>query len=494
MDAMINKNGLNLKLIVIIVILLITITFLTNFYGGADIYDYSDTAKFFSDKYNAKIRTSHSYLYGLVHTPFVFLFENYFAFKITSLLSLFLIIYSIYLISGRNKKALWLALLSPITWYMAPWISPIQLATLLFLWSYYFIKKYDQDNKIKNLFYSGVLIGLAWAFWDAVLFFIPLLVISFLYDKKLIHVLYFSIFVFIGVLPRLILDQILFGFAFFGIIRHITASLTLVIYGGFYNQTSLSGFISFILVLLFIPVYTYLIFKRKIFKENKKTTIFLILSIILLIFNSQIRYLLLIVPIIILVIYKHMTKKQFIIQIVISLILILLVINPYIIQIKSEITGREPTVKGMEFGSFFINIPYIQINPGFRTDLILLDLQDIEKEYPDQTFVIGNSHDSYQTLADIYWGSNIEEFVSIQDYNLFLLDDPIIFQKEFCSNTNIRNRRDICSSIYIRKAFNDEIDYESIIYSISEEDNLDIEGFKLVKKYRTLSLFEKDES
>ena len=50
-----------------------------------------------------------------------------------------IIVYSVYIISNRNKKSLWMILLSPIIWYMAPWISPIQLASLFFLWGYYFI-------------------------------------------------------------------------------------------------------------------------------------------------------------------------------------------------------------------------------------------------------------------------------------------------------------------------------------------------------------------
>ena len=130
-------------LIASIIVLFVSVTLLTNFYGGADIYDYSDVAKYFSGEYPAKIRTSHSYLYGLIHTPFVDLFNSYLVFKITSLICLFLIVYSVYRISNRDKRALWLALLSPIVWYMAPWISPIQLSSLLFLWGWHFIKKYD---------------------------------------------------------------------------------------------------------------------------------------------------------------------------------------------------------------------------------------------------------------------------------------------------------------------------------------------------------------
>ena len=260
-----------IALLILFSILLIAMTLVTNFVGNTDLKDYTSVAKFFAGKFNADIRTSHSYLYGFLHSPFIYLFENFIAFKITSLLSLFLIIYSAYIISKKDKRVLWLTLFAPIVWFMAPWISPIQISSLLFLWGYYFIRKYDSDdgnNKIRHLFYSGALLGLAAAIWDGAIFFAPLLGISFLYNKKLFHGFYFSVFFLIGMLPRLILDQILFGFAFFGVIRHIFASLTLTIYGGFYNQGSLYGLTSFALVLLFIPWFSYLIFKKKVFLEK----------------------------------------------------------------------------------------------------------------------------------------------------------------------------------------------------------------------------------
>ena len=282
------------------IILLTLISLFTKFYGNADIYDYANVAKFFAGDLEAKIRTSHSYLYGLIHSPIVDITDSFLVFKFSNLIFLSLIIYSVYYISGKNKKALWLMAFSPLVWYMAPWVSPIQLASLLFLWGYYFIKEYSLNPKLKHLSYSGILIGLSWAFWDGVLFFMPLLAISFLYNKKLSHFFLFILSIGIGILPRLILDQVLFGFAFYGIIRHILASMALFLYGGFYNQSSLSGLLNFILLIVFIPWSSCLMLKKRIFNQNKQTLIFILLSLFVLIANSQIRLLLLITPIIIL--------------------------------------------------------------------------------------------------------------------------------------------------------------------------------------------------
>lgn len=482
-----SKN--ELRVFAILIVLMVGMTLLTKFEGGADIYDYSDTAKFFSGKYDAKIRTSHSYLYGLIHTPFVWLFENFLIFKVTSLLSLFLIIYSVYILSGKDKKSLWLIVLSPIIWYMAPWISPIQSSSLLFLWAWYFIKKYNLSGSAKPLFYSGVLAGLSWAFWDGILFFIPLFIVSFFYDRKLMHGIYFVAFVLIGTLPRIILDYALFGFPFFTPVRHIMASLALTFLGGFYEQGSLWGVGNFILLIVFMPVFTYLIFKKEIFLQDKKSAIFILLSVVLLIINSQIRFILLIVPIIILSVNKNLEKNKFIIQIIVSLVLILLVINPYLIQVKFDTgIGGE---KGTEFESFIKNVKELNLNNRFERNIINSDIQEIVAKYQSELFVVGNSPDDYRVLANLYWGDNVKEFVSIEDYELHFSNNSIVAEKEICSNIKIKERRDICASVWIRKAFGDETDYSSIKYGISFDDKIELEGFQLVRQYERLSLFEK---
>lgn len=474
-------------LLFIITILMILISFLTHFYGNTDVIEYLDISKYFSGDYAAKIRTTHSYLFGLIHTPIVSIAKNFFIFKITGLIFLFALIYSVYLISGKNKKDLWLILLSPIVWYIAPWASPIQIATLLFLWAYYFIKKYDEIARLSSLFYSGILLGLAWAFWDGIIFFWPLLLISFLYNKKFSHVIISIIALLIGLIPRLILDYFLFNSVFFGISRYIFATLSFMFYGGLYNQGRDFGFFLLIQVLFFIPFYSFLLFSKRIFKENKKAIIFLILSFPVIVFNSQIRFALLIVPIIILILTKYFNKKQYITQLAIFIILTLIIINPYLIQIKYKTNGDE-------FGNLIKNLFSLKFKNEFNQDLISLDLNNIAKDYHNQVFVVGNTADIYRTLANIYWGDKVKEFVSIEDYLLYLKNNSVISKKEFCSNLNIRERRDICVSVWIEKNSKDSTDYNSIKYAISEDNFLSLPNFTLIKKYRTLSLFEKNQT
>lgn len=482
-----NKNKLTRNEIIAFVVvftLLVLLTLFTRFYGTTDIKDYTNVSKFLAGDYNAKIRSSHSFLYGAINSPFVGLFNNFFIFKIISLVSLLLLILSVYYISGKNKRALWLMLFSPIVWYMAPWISPIQTASLLLLWGYYFINKYEKENKIKYLFYSGLFVGLGWGFWGSILFFGILLGISFLYNKKLNHVLIFVLAVFLGLLPNLILDYILFGFPFYTTIKHIMAVIAFSIFGGFYNQGSDFNLINLITVLFFIPWILYLIFDKKIFNQNKKQIIFLILSFLLLISNPQIRIALAIVPIMIVLLSSKLSKKQFYFQIAVFLIITLIVVNPYLIQIKYQTNNPE-------FASLVKNFQNTKVSSEFYENIIFSDLRQISEDYSDEVFVVGNTMDEYADLAFIYWGDDIKEFVSIQDYNLFLNNETTLQQQTFCTKSKIANRRDYCISMTLRKSFNDKTNYSTINYALSPDEKLELENFELVKKYQKLNVFEK---
>jgi len=478
----------NKIIISIAVLLLILITLATSYYGSIDIGDYSDTAKYFAGEYSAKIRSSHSYLFGFLHAPLL-LAKSFIGFKIISLILLFLIIYSVYKISNKNQKAFLLVLFSPIIWYMAPWINPIQLASLILLWAYYFINKYEEADKLKYLIYSGILIGVGWAFWNTLLYFGLFLAIAFLYNKKTIHAFYFAFFVFIGLIPRLILDQLLFNFAFYTVVKTTLSNLLATFLGGIYSDAGTSyKLISFLLVFLAIPIYFWRFYSKKLFKKNKKTMIFLTLSILLILSNPQIRYTLTIVPVIILIMVQKLDKLQFKKQLIISAVILLLFINPYIIQISHNINGK---TFGIETTEFLRNINNLKFSPEFPSDLLEQDLAQISKDYPNQTFVVGNAPDEYQALAHFYWGANIKEFVSIQDYELFLKNESILFEKTFMPQPNINCRRQFWIAGGLKKNENDNTDYEGITLAIGVREPIELDGFNLSKNYTILYLSEK---
>ena len=302
---------LNFKLVIIVFIALSAVVFSTKYYGSTDIGDYADTSKFFAGEYKAKLRSSHSYLLGIVHAPLFKIFKSFIIFKLTNLLIFALMIYLIYILSGKNIKVLWLMLFSPVIWYMAPWINPIQIASLFFFLAYFFIKKFNESEKMRFLFFSGVLVGLAWAFWDAVIFFSFLFAISFLYNKKLYHFICFFLFVLIGLSPKLIADQIIFNFAFMGILRYFSGILSSVFFNGLYGNIAGSiSVLSFISLIFFIPLFSYKLYSKSNWIENKKLLIFLSLSFLLILNSLQIRYTLMIIPIIIFELGKKLSMRK----------------------------------------------------------------------------------------------------------------------------------------------------------------------------------------
>jgi hypothetical protein len=477
----------NRKLILGIFILLCIIALLTNFYGSSDTGDYSYAAKFFAGKQPAKIRSSHSYLFGFIHAPLVSLTENFVTFKITSLIFLFLIILSVYYITNKDKKALWLILLSPVVWYMAPWISPIQLSGLLLLWAYHFLEKYDRESKIKFLAISGILIGLGWAIYDTIFYFGFLLAICFLWNKKLSHSVYFLIFLAIGLLPRLILDYYLFNFPFFSMIKSFFGGISNM-WGGIYNRPSFhtpKTLASLSSIILAIPLIFWKFYKPGLFKENKKTMIFLSLSMLLLFINPQIRYSLLITPIFILIISKNISESLFKKQIIFSVLVIILFITPYLIQINYSI---DKSINGAEFTEILEKRLNITLDKGSENQRLTENLNSLSEDYPDKTFVVGSGSDDFQVLAGLYWGDNIQELVSSEDYNLYFKNSSVLFEKKFMPVPNIRERRQWWLAGGINKNENDETDYQNISFAISIDEPAKIPNFKFIKRYGRLYL------
>lgn len=477
---------LNKKIIILVILLLLALSILTSYVGGNDVHDYADVAKFFAGEYSAKIRTSHSLLYGFIHAPLVSLFNSFLVMKITSVLWISLIILSVYYISNKDKRALLLILASPIVWFMGPWINPIQLAGLLFLWSFYFINKFDRTEKKIYLIYAGLLAGLSWAFWNTVIFILFFLIVVFFYNRNVNNLVIFIFFIFIGLSPLLILDQVLFGLPFYSIIRHFIGVVVTSLYGSIYpgvNQVtnSIANYIGFIIML---PFFGYTLFSRKFFKKNKKEIIFLMLVLLFFLLNPQIRYIIFFWPILMLYLPRALNEKQFKIQLTIFVIISLVVINPYIIQTKYSTNSPDLTFLVSNFGKWTIS----DIN---RDRLMEEDLKNIIKANPDTIFVVGNEPDNYALLAFLYWGSEVEEFVSIQDYNLYLNNESNLFSRTIKSQPRIEDRRQIWISGGLQKNENDATDYESITYGISIGEPINLEGFELIEAYDVLHLSKK---
>lgn len=473
-----------IKTAIILLILLSLISLLTKFYGPTDSKDYASVAKFFAGEYAAKIRTSHSLLYGFIHAPLIKLFKSFWLMKLTSLLWLALLIISIYYLSGKNRKTLLLIVASPVVWYIGPWISSIQLSSLLFLWGFFFIRKYEKTLNKKYLFYSGVLFGLSWAFWNSVVFFLFFFIITFFYNKNVNHIALFLISILVGFFPLLIFDYLVYNFPFYSTIKFLFGAYAVTAYGGIYNGTNLlsSSIFSLIIFIIMMPFFSYVLILKKIFSENKRSILFLIFGFAFFLVNPQIRYLLFLWPILIIYLGKNLNDKQFKIQLIIFFVLSLLVVAPYVIQTKYSTNSPE-------FSSFIYNFGRWEINSTSTEELILQeDMQKISSEHSDETFVIGPNDDDYAYLAMIYWGHDVKEFVSIQDYNLYFQNKSDLFEKKIIFRPKIKDRRQIWLGGGIQKNENDNTNYEKIKFAIGVGEPVNLENFKLVKKYNILYL------
>ncbi len=448
-----------------------------------DVKDFSDSAKFFAGEYKAKLRTSHSILYGLLLSPYVKIAKSFFLLKFFSVIWLSLLILSVYYISNKNRRTLLLFIASPLVWLMAPWLSPLPLVALLFLWAYYFIKQFNKKEEKKYIVYAGLLIGLAAALWDTALYISFIFLLAFLYDKKFYFSLIFIISVIVGLAPKLIVDQIFFGVVLYSTLKHLAAVFAFALYGGIYNQSYSIGIAHLLITILFVPFFIYLFYKKKNFKGYKKPVIFITLTILFILTNPQIRLLITIMPIIIILLGETLDKKQFKVQLIIFIMLSSLVVFPYGAQIKYDTNGKY-------FTSLILSLPNLEFYEP-KAKFIQQDLDEIAKEYPNQVFVVGNTNDNYNELAHFYWGDGIKEFISLEDYKLFLNNETIIRSERIGSNASSDFRREIWFEIGIGKNRNDGTDYKSIRYAIASEKNLELDNFKLIKNYRELYLFEK---
>lgn len=338
------KKETNFDCYLIILVILISLTLLTQYYGSVDIRDYIEPGKYFAGYLSSDVRNTHSYLYGFIHFPFIKLTGDLIFYKFTSLLFLLLISLSLFYMT-KKQESLFVFILAPIVWYISPWINPLQLVGLLLLWGFYYIEKYNKNNNLMYLIYSGIFIGLAWSFWGTVLYLFIMIAVVFLFNKKLSHTIIFLLTVLIGLIPLFVLDYSLFNFPFYTLLKNFFAGILNMTVGGIYNYTAVrsSGLINIFSTLLMIPIYFWVLYKKN---WKTKPIIFLSLVILLFLTNPQPRYIITITPIIILLMIRNLNPEQIKRQLLFSFPIILLVIIPYIIQIKYSVDMQ---IDGIDF-------------------------------------------------------------------------------------------------------------------------------------------------
>lgn len=428
-----------------------------------DFTQYLNVAKEFAGIATSKVRSINGYAYGLILGQALKFSPTLLTAKLFNASWLFLDGILLYLIT-RRWSSLLLWMFSPIVWYMASWISPLMPVSFLLLFAHYNIKLFEKTNKKKYITLSALSMGLASTLWWAAVYISLFFVLSYLINKKLILTILFGIFYSLTFSLRFILDQYLFKMFFFSSFRklgsHVITSIGQVGTGlPLVSHLFQFSLLDKVIALVIISPILYKFYRVNPF-ENAKDYLFLFLTFALFILVGQLRYFIVLSPIIILLMTPILSKKEIKLHILISLILIIFITKPY-------------------FGET-------------QDSLITLDLKQLEKDYPNESFIVGSDKSPTEQsalLSSLYWGDKIKEFVEYEEYALALKNESVFRSYSLASESKINDLRKI--DLTLRYLRTDDRDYKDVKLLIIVGDQEPPKGFKLAKKYEILKVFQK---
>lgn len=421
-------------------IILIVISLLTLYEGSTDVGDYADASKYFAGEYPAAIRNSHSYLYGFVHAPLVALFESYLPLKVSGLVFLFLLMHSVYWMSGKDRRALWLLLLSPAVWYSGPWIGPLGIAGLSLLWGFWYLRRFQKRKNMRDVFYAGMILGLGIGFWHTLVFFTLILGFCYLIDTRILDGLVFTLGLVMGLVPLFALDWYLFGLPGYTLLKTMSGTLVIMFGGGvgaLSNEETLS-LLRRLLVLIIFPVSLWLLYRTRTFTKHWREGLFLGLSLLVILSNPQLRYTLVLAPVSVLITYALLPARYYRNALLLSGALALFVSIPYLFQIDTSLTA-DPA--GVEITGVLEQREKLHLQRGWEGESLADSLAQIAQQYPGELFVVGPDADSYQTLAHGIWNAPLGALISMQDYKAYQENRTALYQKTLASHPSIAERR-----------------------------------------------------
>jgi len=398
------------SLITILAIALIVFTFVSEKTLFSDVPQYVAVGKEFAGLSIAKVRNTPGWLYGWFLGQFLKVSPSVATLKILNLIWFSITVIFLYKITKKLEVFL-LYLSSPVVWFLSPWINPLPLISLLFLTAYYFLKK---DN-IKGIIIAGLVLGLATAIWWAAFYFSVFFLLAFLYNKRFYEVLIAIVSFLLTFSLRIIFDLYYFSLPFFSTVRSLGSNLSFLI-GDAPGGLPEHNFLKYFLILVIITPLLYKLYFIE-WKKEIPSLIFLILSLILFLFNFQLRFFLAITPIVILLIVPKVKIKEILISLVISIIVIASLTASY--------------------------IPH-------KDTLITADLKEIANDLPNERFIVGSKQESEEVasyLDVLYEGNKIKELIRFTEYSLWEKDKNLFRTYEFESKSKINNLRKVRFSI-----------------------------------------------
>src|SRR3989344_1526860 len=165
-----------------------------------DSNEYITVAKYFAGINNVNLFSAHSIFYPLLMSGFIRIWPSDITIRIFNLTLILLMTLILYLYT-KDKNTLLMFIFAPIVWIVGIQTTPVIIASICFLITYFSFQKYP--SKI-HIILSGIFSGLSIAFYDPMIIVIGVFMIIYFWKKDLREVFIYSILVFIGIIPRLI--------------------------------------------------------------------------------------------------------------------------------------------------------------------------------------------------------------------------------------------------------------------------------------------------
>lgn len=410
-----------------------------------DALEYINLAKNLGGVENINIFSCHSALYPYLISFFLKILPSAATIRLINVFWIFLIGATL-LGWLKNKIAFWLFVFSPLSWYISIQTTPILPASFFFLLSFIFLLKKDIKY---NLYFSGIFLGLSFAFYSPVLLFSVFLILIYFWEKPLLETIKYIFSFFIGFSPILILDYFLFGNPLYSQIRFWGVNFIMSLnlhpsYSGV-NNSIWSIFIMLLMVLFFISPVLFKIYKIDFKKYWKVLSLIIIISLIFIFRVPMIKYFILISPLIFILLSKILNESEIKWHCIISVILI-----------ASSIFFTHPV-----FEEGFL------INGFFQGENSLInDLQKIQEEYTQENIIAGPLE--APLLASLSW-KNKPYFVYYEDWEASIKNETLFRSYVFGFNSKKMPLKDKFEIIGSFSRYEDKT-YKEYIF-VSDKNN-----------------------
>jgi hypothetical protein len=447
----------NIKIFILIYILaLFSVTIFSERLGIHDTGEYITIAKAIAGIQNVDLFSAHSIIYPIFLASFIKIFPSMITIKIMS--ALWLIATSLLLRKFWGNKALILFALSPVVWFTAIEVSPILPVAFFFTLSYYYIDKWKTDKKLTHLIYGSFFSGFCVALWGGALIIpIILFLVYFLKEKKSSSVIFFILNA-VGYIPRLVSDQVIFGYFLQSTIRYFGVNVTMLM--GLGVNKIQEPTIAFLLEILFLIspllVMIYLKYNKQYKKEIWIISIFLIFFYLRTGRPIGLKYFLVIAPLVMIVLSKVLTDKQILIAGSLGILLTILLILP------------------------------VHFSPLKNSEeLYTTDLEKIHEELGYDTIIAGPSQ--ALTYATVLW-ENEPKIIWYEDYKMSQENEEVYSIYEYQTpKTKLFTRKVVTFQGGLKSP--EQGEYSDIPIVSVKTVEINEQGYKLKKCYTNLCVY-----